>query len=43
MMNKIKNFSDHFIICGYGRMGAVIADELDKSGFKFIIVEKNDN
>ena len=25
MMNKIKNFSDHFIICGYGRMGAVIA------------------
>ena len=43
MMNKIKNFSDHFIICGYGRMGAVIADELDKSGFKFIIIEKNDN
>ena len=33
MMNKIKKFNDHFIICGYGRVGAVIADELDKSGF----------
>ena len=41
MGNKIKNFKDHFIICGYGRMGAVIAEELNQKNIKFIIIEKD--
>ena len=39
MMNKIKKFKNHFIICGYGRMGAVIAKELNEQGKQFIIIE----
>lgn len=42
MMNKIKNLKDHFIICGYGRMGAVIANELSEQSQTFIIIEQND-
>ena len=43
MMNKIKKFKNHFIICGYGRMGAVIAKELDEKNKQFIIIEKDDS
>ena len=42
MMNKIKNLKNHFIICGYGRMGAVIANELKEQNKSFIIIEKNE-
>ena len=42
MMNKIKNLKNHFIICGYGRMGAVIANELSEQNRTFIIIEQND-
>ena len=43
MMNKIKKFKNHFIICGYGRMGAVIAKELNEQSKQFIIIEKDDS
>ena len=43
MTNKIKKFKNHFIICGYGRMGAVIAKELNEQGKQFIIIEKDDS
>jgi len=33
---------DHIIICGYGRIGKVIADELKEMGAKFVIVELNE-
>ena len=42
MMNKIKQLNNHFIICGYGRMGAVIAGELVEQNIPFIVIEKNE-
>jgi len=42
MMNKIKDLKEHFIICGYGRMGAVIARELKEQNQNFIIIEQNE-
>jgi len=42
MENKIKNLKNHFIICGYGRMGAVIAKELTEKKLPFVVVEKNE-
>ena len=41
MMNKLKEISEHFIICGYGRMGAIIAKEFSEKKLKFLIIEKN--
>ena len=35
MENKIKKMKDHYIICGYGRMGAVIAKELSEKKYSF--------
>ena len=42
MENKIKKMKDHYIICGYGRMGAVIAKELSEKNIPFVIIEINE-
>jgi voltage-gated potassium channel len=36
---KIRKMKNHYIICGYGRMGAVIAKELHDKGYPFVVVE----
>ncbi len=36
---KIKNLSGHIILCGYGRMGSLVAQELRGSGRKLVIVD----
>ncbi len=43
MRKKISKLKSHYIICGYGRMGAVIAGELYKKGIPFVIVEINES
>lgn len=42
MLKKISNLKEHYIICGYGRMGAIIADELYQKGSIFLIIEKDE-
>ena len=42
MMNKIKDISEHFIICGYGRMGAIIAKEFSEKNLNYLLIEKDD-
>jgi voltage-gated potassium channel len=37
---KIKELKDHYIVCGYGRMGKIICRELREKNIKFVIVEK---
>ena len=37
---KIKDLNDHYIVCGYGRMGKIISKELKAEGVKFIVIEK---
>jgi voltage-gated potassium channel len=37
---KIKELKDHYIICGYGRMGMVICKELKEKGASFAVIEK---
>jgi len=38
---RIKDLFDHYIVCGYGRMGKIICRELKAEGAKFIVIEKN--
>jgi voltage-gated potassium channel len=38
MINTIK---DHFIVCGYGRIGSIIATQLQKQNIPFVIVERD--
>lgn len=42
MNKKVLKMKDHYVICGYGRMGAVIASELKKKRIPFVIVEQSD-
>jgi len=42
MLKRIKRMKDHYIICGYGRMGAIIAEELAAKRRPFVIVDNND-
>ncbi|MBT5747932.1 MAG: hypothetical protein HOI40_01290 [Candidatus Marinimicrobia bacterium] len=42
MMKTISKLKNHFVICGYGRMGAVIAKELNDKNLDFVIIEIND-
>ena len=37
----IENLRDHFILCGYGRIGSLIADELHQQDVPFVVVEKD--
>ena len=37
---RIKDLRNHYVICGYGRMGKIIAKELKNKGAKFVVIEK---
>jgi voltage-gated potassium channel len=40
---KIKELKNHYIICGYGRMGRIICRELREKNQNFVVVEKGPN
>ncbi|NOQ96562.1 MAG: potassium channel protein, partial [Calditrichae bacterium] len=42
MEKKLKVLSGHYIICGYGRMGKKICEELSANKASFVVIE-NDN
>lgn len=42
MMKTISKLKNHYVICGYGRMGAVIAKELQGKKLEFVIIENNE-
>ncbi|HYB19936.1 MAG TPA: NAD-binding protein [Thermodesulfobacteriota bacterium] len=37
----LRELSGHYIICGYGRMGKIIARELREEKVKFVVIEKD--
>ncbi len=41
MNNLIAKLKDHFIIVGCGRVGQYVAAEMHRSGYPFVVVEKN--
>jgi len=41
MDKLIANMSDHYIICGYGRMGQQIAKDFSRQCVPFVVVESN--
>ena len=43
MKKTISKLKNHYIICGYGRMGAVIAKELSEKGKQFVIIDYSED
>ncbi|ADD68131.1 TrkA-N domain protein [Denitrovibrio acetiphilus DSM 12809] len=39
MQNKIEALEDHYILCGFGRMGRIIAEILAENNLPFVIVD----
>ena len=42
MKKMIENLKDHYIVCGFGRVGRGAAAELKRSGAPFIIIDRSD-
>ena len=38
MLDELTN---HFIVCGFGRIGRIIAHEFARQGVPFVIIERN--
>jgi len=43
MENRISNLESHYVVCGYGRVGRSVADELAGQGKKFVVVEADED
>ncbi|WP_456473046.1 potassium channel family protein [Methanocaldococcus sp.] len=43
MMHKIKTLKDHYIICGYGRLGKVVGEKFIKENIPFVVIDINEN
>jgi voltage-gated potassium channel len=41
VLSRIKKMTDHFIVCGYGRMGRALCDELYKKGASFVLIDND--
>ena len=41
MSKKVEHLSNHFIVCGYGRMGRFICDELTEADVDFVVIEND--
>lgn len=41
MKEKIEKLINHYIVCGYGRIGAEICSEFAKAGVPFVVIEKD--
>ena len=37
----LEQLTDHFIICGYGRIGGVIADEFQRQGIPYVVIDRD--
>ena len=40
---ELKKLKDHYIVCGHGRMGSIIVDELLKRNLPVIVIESDTN
>jgi voltage-gated potassium channel len=38
---KVHKLKDHYIICGFGRLGGIIARQLSQAGIPLVVVENN--
>lgn len=41
MAKRVKKLNEHYILCGYGRMGQAIAKELKLAKKSFVVIEKD--
>lgn len=43
LARMLDSLTDHFILCGFGRMGEIIAREFARQGVPFVVIERDPN
>lgn len=41
MESRLQRLTDHFVLCGYGRVGRQVAQELLREGLPFVVIDTN--
>jgi voltage-gated potassium channel len=41
VQKRIEGLSDHYIVCGAGRVGRVIVSEMEAAGFRVVLVDRD--
>jgi voltage-gated potassium channel len=41
-MSKVRRLKDHWVICGYGRIGSLVAREFERRPLPFVVVERDE-
>lgn len=41
MQNSVEKLSHHVLVCGFGRMGRIVCEELSQEGKPFVVVERD--
>src|SRR5437763_191894 len=41
MERQVKDLEDHFLICGFGRVGQQVARDLQRAGVDFVVIDDN--
>ena len=41
MEKRVNSYADHYIICGYGRVGRQIAEELEEEKVDFVVIDRD--
>lgn len=41
MEGKVRKLENHYIVCGFGRFGRTIAEELSRKGLPFVVIEQD--
>lgn len=42
VMDRIAELHDHYVLCGYGRVGSTVAQELEHEGHRTVVVDGNE-
>lgn len=42
IMKRIEKLKGHYIVCGYGRVGERLADDLESAGKPFVVIDQSD-
>ncbi len=41
VQKRINELKNHVIVCGYGRMGSLVADQLSAEGARFVVIDND--
>ena len=43
IMRRIRSMHEHYVICGYGRIGRRVAEDLRHTGANFVVIDRSEN